>query len=142
MVLMTALAVSLMAVCGVILVGIGGFFIALRPSLLPEDLLFMDTTVDRIEAQVPGLTRWLRRVFWVMGGYISSTGLLVVFVATTELRDGNSTALAILGLAGIASIGWMTIVNFLLHSHFRWALLALTGLWTAGLLLAAIAQWS
>ena len=139
---MTALAVGLMAVCGVILVGIGGFFIALRPPLLPEDLLFMDTTVERIEAQVPGLTRWLRRVFWVMGGYVSSTGLLVVFVSTADLRDGSSTALAILGLAGIASIGWMTIVNFLIRSHFRWALLALTSLWTAGLLLAAIAQWS
>ena len=139
---MTALAVGLMAVCGVVLVGIGGFFIALRPPLLPEDLVFMDTAVDRIEAQVPGLTPWLRRVFWVMGGYISSTGLLVVFVSSTDLREGNSTALAILGLAGIASVGWMTVVNFLIHSHFRWALLALTSLWTAGLVLAAIAQWS
>ncbi len=63
-----------------------------------------------------------------------------MYVATTGLRAGDTTALAVLALAGVTSFGWMTIVNFLIHSQFKWALLAFDGVWTIALLLAVIAQ--
>lgn len=75
----------------------------------------------------------------MLGGYFATSGLLVVYVALTGLRAGDTSALVVLGAAAVTSVGWMTVVNFLIRSHFRWVLLALDGLWAIGLLLAATA---
>ena len=72
---MTSIAAWLLTVCGISLVGIGGFFVVARPPLLPEDAEFMGSTADDITAAVPGLGTWLRHVFWVLGGYAATTGL-------------------------------------------------------------------
>ena len=130
----------LVTASGFALVLIGGFFLAGRPALLPEDLRFMGVAREHIDEAVPTLARWLRRVFWVLGGYIATTGLLVMYLARTELRTGSSSALAVLVLAGVTSVGWMTAVNFMLRSDFRWALLAVDGVWALGLVLAAAAR--
>jgi len=129
-----------MTACGFALVLIGGFFLAARPPLLPEDAHFMGSTIEDIVKAVPTLTTWLRRVFWVLGGYIATTGVLVVYVASTGVRTGNAGALAVLALAGVTSLGWMSAVNFMIRSDFKWALLALDGLWITGLLMAAAAR--
>ena len=71
--------------CGVWLVGLGLYFIFLRPPLLPEDPRFMGTTLEQLQASVPGLARWLNKVFGVMGGFMASTGVLTVFVASVAL---------------------------------------------------------
>lgn len=64
---MTSLAAWLLTACGVALILIGGFFVALRPPLLPEDARFMGAPADAILGAIPGLGTWLRRVFWVLG---------------------------------------------------------------------------
>ena len=137
---MTSLAAWILTACGVTLVLIGGFFVAARPPLLPEDALFMGSTAERIVAAVPGLPRWLRRVFWVMGGYIAATGVLVVYVADTGVRSGDAGALVVLAVAGVTSLGWMTAVNFMIRSAFRWVLLGLDGIWALGLLMGLMAR--
>jgi len=43
----------------------------------------MGSTIEDIVKAVPTLTTWLRPVFWVLGGYIATTGALVVYVAST-----------------------------------------------------------
>ncbi len=58
---------------GIILIGLGLYFIFIRPALLPEDPRFMGTTLEHIRVAFPGLLLWLPRVFWVMGGYMVST---------------------------------------------------------------------
>ena len=136
---MTSIAAWLLTICGISLVGIGGFFVLARPALLPEDARFMSSTTREISDAVPGLCRWLRRVFWVLGGYVATTGFLVLYVANTGLRSGSAGALAILALSGVASLAWMTTVNFLIRSDFKWALLCLDLIWALGLLLAAAA---
>ena len=138
--LMASVATWLITACGFALVLIGGFFLAARPPLLPEDARFMGSTIEDIVHAVPALTPWLRRVFWVLGGYIATTGALVMYVASTGVRAGNAGALAVLALAGITSLGWMSAVNFMIHSDFKWALLALDGIWIIGLLMAAGAR--
>ena len=64
---------SVLALGGIILMGLGLYFIFIRPPLLPEDNRFMGMTVAQIQSTMPGLLTWLRRVFWVMGGYIFTT---------------------------------------------------------------------
>lgn len=133
-------AAWLLTIVGVALVAIGGFFLAARAPLLPEDARFMGATTEQITDAVPALAAWLRRVFWVMGGYIATTGILVVYVAITGLATGDGSALAVLTVAGVTSLGWMSVVNFMIRSDFRWALLVLDGVWGLGLLLAATAR--
>lgn len=43
----------------------------------------MGSTVDHILQAVPALSMWLRRVFWVLGGYVATTGVLVMYIANT-----------------------------------------------------------
>ncbi len=124
-----------LALGGALLMGLGLFFVFLRPPLLPEDPRFMGTSLETIEANVPGLLLWLPRVFWVMGGFIFSTGLLTVYLALFSFRQRTRGAAAVAALTGLASMGWMAAVNFMIASDFRWLLLAFTSPWAAALVL-------
>ena len=119
--------------CGVWLVGLGFYFIFLRPSLLPEDPRFMGTTLEQIRATVPGLEGWLKNVFRVMGGFMTGAGVLTVFVAAVAMPlrlKGTSWALA---NSGALTVVLMSATNFALQSDFKWLLLAPVLVWLAGL---------
>ena len=77
---------SCLTLGGLLLTGMGLYFIFLRPPLLPEDLQYMNTTLSVIQNNTPDLSAWLQKVFWVMGGYIFTTGLLTMYVAQTSFR--------------------------------------------------------
>ncbi len=112
--------------------GLGFYFIVLRPPLLPEDLRFMGTTLAQIRTGVPGLESWLQKVFTVMGGFMAGAGVLTVFVAIVAMPPRlKGTAWAI-GLSGALSVVLMSTNNFVLHSDFRWLLLVPTLVWLAG----------
>ena len=116
--------------------GLGLYFIFIRPPLLPEDPRFMGTTLAEIQAVMPGLLIWLRRVFWVMGGYIFATGLLTVYIAVTAFQQLARGARFVVALAGLSSIGWMVIINFMIDSDFKWLLLAFNLPWIVALVLS------
>ena len=126
---------SLLVLAGVILMLVGFYFIFLRPPLLPEDLRYTGTTLSIINSNVPDLARWLKKVFWVMGGYIFTTGLLTAYIAVTSFRARTRGALLVAAIAGFTSIGLMTVVNFIIESDFKWTLLALTFPWAISLIL-------
>jgi hypothetical protein len=128
----------LLAVCGLIVVSIGVFFIAFRPPLLPEDRRYMAAPQEALAVVLPDLSRWLGKVFSVMGGYMVATGVLTIYVALSGVRDGSTSAWVVAAVAGAASVGLMSAVNFMLRSDFRWPLLSLAVLWTSAVLLAAI----
>ena len=137
---MASVAVWLLTACGVVLVLIGGFFVAARPPLLPEDARYLGSSVEDLIDVVPALSGWLRRVFWVLGGYVATTGILVVYVARTSLGTSSAAGIVVLTAAGVTSVGWMTLVNFMIRSAFRWALLALCAMWAVGLLVGVAAR--
>ncbi len=60
----------LLAACGLVVVGIGVFFVARRPPLLPEDRRYIRTPPAALDAVLPGLSRWLEKVFWVSIGQL------------------------------------------------------------------------
>lgn len=125
----------LLALCGLILMGIGGFFAVARPALLPEDARFIGMSAPQVHDAVPGLAGWLDKVFWVLGGYVFTSGLLVCRLARTSFRRRDRGAWSAAALAGMTSVGVMTAVNFLLDSDFRWPLLAFALLWITTLTL-------
>lgn len=119
--------------CGLWLVGLGAYFLLLRPALLPEDPRFIGSSLESIRAAVPGLERWLGHVFNVLGGFMIADGVMTILVAVhLPARRERGTAVA-LAVAGAASLGLMSATNFLLHSDFRWWLLLPAVLWLAGL---------
>lgn len=106
----------LLAVAGILLVGVGIYFLLLRPALLPEDIRYMSLTPAELVSIGPRLTAWLTHVFRVMGGYIAATGVLALTLATTSFRDHRPAAAVGAGIAGGFSIGLMAAVNFMIHS--------------------------
>lgn len=126
---------SLLALGGLLLMMMGLYFVFLRPSLLPEDLRYMKTTISAIDSSIPGLSVWLQKVFWVIGGYVFATGLLTLFISRTSFRKRGSGSFSIVAISGISSIGFMTIVNFLIDSDFKIILLAIAFSWIAALIL-------
>jgi len=121
--------------CGVWLIIIGLYFMLIRPPLLPEDLRYMHTTLAQVRTAIPGLERWLARVFQVLGGFMAGAGVLTVFGATVAMPlrlKGTSWAVA---LSGALTVTLMSATNFALHSDFRWLLLVPALVWCAAFVL-------
>ena len=123
----------MLTACGVWLVGLGLYFIFLRPALLPEDPRFMGTTLEQIRISVPGLESWLGKVFTVMGGFMAGAGVLTVFVATVAMPLRLKGTPRALGICGAMTVVLMSATNFALHSDFRWLLVLPAFVWLAGL---------
>ena len=126
---------TVLALGGAILMILGLYFVFLRPPLLPEDPRFMGTSMAQIQMSVPGLLIWLRRVFWVMGGYMFATGLLTIYIALTSFRDRFRGAPVVVAISGLTSIGLMATVNLLITSDFRWLILSFVVPWALALAL-------
>ncbi|WP_018343968.1 hypothetical protein [Cytophaga aurantiaca] len=128
-------ATLILAIGGLQLIVMGLYFVFMRPALLPEDFNYMGSTRQNIEHIIPGLLNWTQKVFWVMGGYIFTTGTLIVFISFTSFQDRIKGVFIILLFAGISSIGLMTVVNFLIGSDFKWLLMIFTLTWAIALTL-------
>ena len=124
-----------LALGGALIASLGLYFLFLRPPLLPEDLRFMGTSLTQVQATMPSLLIWLRRVFLVMGGYMFATGLLTLHVAITSFRARVRGVAGVVALAGLTSIGWMAAVNFVIGSDFKWLLLIFVVPWILALVL-------
>ena len=124
-----------LAVGSVAVMGLGLYFVILRPPLLPEDLRYLNRSLEQIEMLAPALTVWLRHVFWVVGGYMFATGALTLCVALTTFRARARGTAVVVTVAGAASVGAMALVNFLIASDFKWPLLLLALLWVLALAL-------
>jgi hypothetical protein len=124
----------MLTVCGAWLVTLGFYFAFLRPALLPEDLRFMASSLQTLREAVPGLEEWLRKVLTVLGGFMTSVGVLVVFVAQEVLPLRLKGASWVIALSGVLSVVLMSGTNFALHSDFQWLLLIPAVLWSIALL--------
>ncbi len=119
--------------CGIWLIGLGLYFMLLRPPLLPEDLRYMGTSPSEIQSALPGLERWTHRVFTVMGGFMAAAGLLTILVAMNASAAREKWTWIVLALAGLFTVGTMSLTNFQLNSDFKWLLLIPSLLWIMGL---------
>lgn len=129
---------SLLRLGGFLHLGMGGYFIFLRPSLLPEDNKYIGSPLPTVQNNIPGLAHWLQKVFWVLGGFAFTTGLFKIYIAQTSFRERTNRASLMIKIAGIPSIGFMTVVNVIIHSYFRWVFLAFALTWIVSLILFKI----
>jgi hypothetical protein len=127
------LASWMLTACGVWLVGLGFYFVVLRPPLLPEDARFMGTTIEQVRTAIPALESWLSKVFTVMGGFMAGAGVLTVFLARTAMPARASGTQPALALTGLLTVALMSATNFALDSDFKWLLVIPPLVWLAGL---------
>lgn len=127
----------LLALAGATLIAAGLYFLLLRPALLPEDVRYSRLAPGELAAVRPGLEAWLGHVFRVMGGYVLATGVLTVTLAVTAFGGHHWAAVIGAAVAGAASIGLMTVVNFAISADFKRVLLAMALLWATSL----VAYW-
>ena len=124
--------------CGIWLIGLGLYFMFVRPPLLPEDLRYMGAGPGEIQSAMPGLVRWLHRVFTVMGGFMTGAGVLTMFVTLNASAARERWTVSVLALAGIFTVGTMSLTNFQLNSDFKWLLLIPSLLWLIGLVVSIV----
>jgi hypothetical protein len=129
------LSSSLLMLFGAALVVMGLYFMLLRPAFLPEDLRFIGASQAALESAAPRLTSWLMYVFQVMGGFISTAGVLMIALAATSFRTHQRIAAVAAFIGGLGSIVWMTFINFMIDSDFKWVLLGLAIVWSCSLVL-------
>jgi hypothetical protein len=128
--------------CGISLVGLGLYFILLRPPLLPEDPRYMGASLEQIQQALPGLAAWLGKVFTVMGGFMATAGILTLFAAARLPEAGGRGFTLMTALAGVMGVGLMSAVNFVLASDFRWVLLVPAVAWLLAVMAAARSEYS
>jgi hypothetical protein len=131
-------ALLLLAACGLFQVGLGMYFIALRPAMLPEDERFTGLSLNAITQVSPSIPIWLDRVFIVLGGHAVATGFLITLaVILLWNRAVSLMALALIATAGGASVVLMSATNFAIDSDFRWLLLLPALAWAGAVVLLA-----
>lgn len=128
----------LLAISGVMLIGVGCYFLFVRPGLLPEDIRYMGLTPAELESIGPRLAVWLNHVFSVMGGYVTATGVLALTLAGTSYRQRSPWAVAGSIIAGLVSIGWMAVTNFIINSDYKWVLFVFALTWAASIAAFAV----
>ena len=57
------LSVLTFIACAIWLIGLGGYFILVRPPLLPEDLRYLHVSAGQITMYMPLLASWLDKFF-------------------------------------------------------------------------------
>ena len=75
----------MLVLAGIIVVGIGLYFIVLRPALLPEDVRYMRLSSTELETIGPRLEEWLTHVFRVLGGYALAVSYTHLTLPTSDL---------------------------------------------------------
>jgi hypothetical protein len=93
----------------------------------------MGLTPAELDLIGPRLAAWLTHVFSVMGGYVTATGVLALTLAATAFRQRRRWAVAGSIIAGLVSIGWMAVTNFMINSDYKWVLLVFAFTWAASI---------
>jgi hypothetical protein len=114
--LRTSLSATMVTV-GLLTVGTGVYFMALRPALLPEDLRF--SALDRAEIPM-ALVPWLRIVFRTWGAFIVGLGLCLLGQGASYIgsRSGVARLGTILGL--LFAFSSFLVSNIQIRSEFLW----------------------
>lgn len=123
----------LLSVAGLLVSGIGIYFLAFRPALLPEDIRFIGLSPTEVEQLGAKLAPWLSNVFHVLGGFALATGVVTIALAATSYRARSAAAVLAAALGGTVSIVLMAIVNFSINSDFKWLLAGFALVWASSL---------
>ena len=131
-------ALSLLVAWPIYPIGLGLYFVAFRPTFLPEDERYTGLILDTIKRTAPAVPSWLDRAFIVLGGHALAAELLVAFSAIIMCTRAVEPWAIVTFAAGVSSVVLMSAVNFAIHSDFRGLLLTTAVMWMAAVILLAL----
>jgi hypothetical protein len=107
------------------MIGIAIYFLAFRPSLLPEDLRYIGGDPQALS---PELRDWLGIVFHTWGGFIAGYGIMLAGTGLFMLTGRNSWLVRATALSLLIVLGRFLYSNILLSSDFLWVIAGLFAL--------------
>ena len=134
-------AKSIFFTCGIWLIGLGAYFMFVRPALLPEDLRYLGLSAIQAAPFLARLASWLGHVFIVVGGFMAGSGVLITFISLRAVKKCSLVTGITLGLAGLLTVTIMSWTNFVIDSDFKWLLLVPAVAWWLGLIGYAADIW-
>ena len=103
---------GLLALWGTYQIGLGVYFLAVRPTLLPEDERAISSTLRDVLLAAPGFKTWINRVLSVLGGQALACGILLLSaVLVLRRRAASAWEIAVLATAGLPSVALMSIAD-------------------------------
>ena len=109
------MAGGLLAVLGVLTLGVGLYFLVARPPLLPEDIRFIGVSADHLP---PRLSLWLGIVFRTWGGFMFGFGIQLVAVAGWVATRRSALLAWGTALATLIAFGQFFLSNVTIRSEF------------------------
>ena len=115
--MMRIASATLSGILGILTIGTGVYFAALRPAMLPEDQRLTGVELDSLP---PAYASWLSIVFRTWGGFMIGFGVLLLACAI-YLRTNNSLWLrGGIALSVIVAFGMFLVSNLQIGSDFLW----------------------
>jgi hypothetical protein len=102
---------------GLLTVGTGIYFMAVRPAMLPEDLRFTGASAP---AAGSAMETWLRLVFRTWGGFVIGFGVLIGATGGFLLTAQRGWLRAGVAIGVMLAFSQFLASNLQLHSDFLW----------------------
>jgi hypothetical protein len=114
-IVMKRVVAVLLGLLGMAALGIGLYFLLLRPAMLPEDLRFTGVRPGEVPAR---LLDWLTIVFRTWGGFMVGFGVVLIGVATSFLRATRTLLRVGTAVGIIAAFGQFFLSNLAISSDY------------------------
>lgn len=127
----------LLLALGVLTLGMGLYFLFVRPAMLPEDVFFTGMEPSLLK---PKMLEWLGIVFRTWGGFLVSFGILVLSMGAYMLTAAPASLRIGVALALPVAFGQFLASNIRLHSDYLLFIGVLCGIafLTAGCILLGV----
>ncbi|HEY8914458.1 hypothetical protein [Lacisediminihabitans sp.] len=117
-----ALSGAITCVLGVLTLGVGVYFLILRPALLPEDIRYTGIDPNTLP---PAFVDWLGIVFSTWGGFIAGFGITILGIGVFML-SGRAVWLYLgIAVGVLVAFGRFLLSNIMINSDSLWLIAAL-----------------
>lgn len=116
---------GLLGVVGVLTVGLGLYFLFVRPAMLPEDLRFTGVKPEQLPAK---MSEWLTIVFRTWGGFMVGLGVVLMGVAAYFVSARKAILCWMVAAGLVIAFGRFFVSNVALRSEYLVFIAILFGL--------------
>ncbi len=107
----------LLLILGMLTVSTGGYFLFVRPAMLPEDIRITGVEPNLLPV---AMLDWLRIVFQTLGGFVAAFGILIASIGVHVMARRGGVLEWGVALALLVAFGRFLASNIILRSDYLW----------------------